>query len=93
MARRSVADITESTARRSNDASGVVLAALRQKTRGLGDVGHQKIHLIGQDASVAQDEILPQAGHVGGVEQRHVGLLGCARTLAVVAGAALSLPS
>ena len=49
---------------------------------------HQKLHLIGQDTAVAQDEVFPQAGHVGGVEQRHMGLLGRAAALAVVAGAA-----
>lgn len=81
------------TARRSNDASGVVLAALRQKTRGLGDVGHQELHLIGQDAPVTQDEVLPQTRHIGRIQQRHVCLLWSAGALAVVAGAALSLPS
>ena len=51
-------------------------------------MGHQKLHLVSQYAPVAQDEVLPQAGHVGGVEQRHVGLLGGAVAFTVVAGAA-----
>jgi len=49
---------------------------------------HQKLHLVRQDAAVAQDEVFPQTGHIGRVEQRHVGLLGGAVALAVVAGAA-----
>jgi hypothetical protein len=52
-------------------------------------VRHQEFHLIGQDAAVAQDEVLPQAGHIGRIQQRHVGLLGrAAAALAVVAGPA-----
>jgi uncharacterized repeat protein (TIGR01451 family) len=55
---------------------------------GLGQVRHQELHLVRQDAAVAQDEVLPQAGHVGRVQQAHAGLLGRAAALAVVAGAA-----
>ena len=51
-------------------------------------MGHQKLHLIGQDAAVAQNKVFPQAGHVGRVEQRHTRLLGGAAALAVVARAA-----
>lgn len=49
---------------------------------------HQKLHLVRQDAAVAQNEVFPQAGHIRRVEQGHVGLLGRAAALAVVAGAA-----
>ena len=51
-------------------------------------MGLQKLHLVGQDAPIAKDEVFPQAGHVGGVKQRHVRLLGGAVAFAVVAGAA-----
>ena len=51
----------------------------------LGQVRHQKRHLVRQDAAVAQDEVFPEAGHIGRVEQRHVGLLGRAVAFAVVA--------
>jgi hypothetical protein len=51
-------------------------------------VRHQELHLVRQDAAVAQDEVFPQAGHVRRVQQRHVRLLGRAAALAVVAGAA-----
>ena len=49
---------------------------------------HQKLHLVGQDAAVAQNEVFPQAGNIRRVEQGHVGLLGGAAAFAVVAGAA-----
>ncbi len=49
---------------------------------------HQELHLVGQNAPVAQNEVFPQARYVGRVQKRHVGLLGGAATLAVVAGAA-----
>ncbi len=52
----------------------------------LGTWGHQKFHLIHQNAAVAQYEVFPQAGHIRGVQQRHMGLLGGAVALAVVAG-------
>jgi hypothetical protein len=58
------------------------------KTGCLRQVRHQELHLVRQDAAVAQDEVFPQAGHVGRVQQRHVGLLGRAVALAVVARAA-----
>lgn len=54
---------------------------------------HEELHLVGQDAPVAQDEVFPEAGDVGRVEQRHTGLLGGTTALAVVAGAAISPPS
>lgn len=59
------------------------------QARRFGHMRHQKLHLIRQDAPVAQDEVFPQAGHVGGVEQGHAGLLRGAVALAVVAGLAL----
>jgi hypothetical protein len=46
---------------------------------------HQKLHLIGQDAAVAQNEVFPQAGHIRRVKQRHMRLLGRAGGFAVVA--------
>ena len=49
---------------------------------------HQELHLIGQDAAVAQNEIFPQAGNIRRVKQWHVGLFGRATALAVIAGAA-----
>ena len=49
-------------------------------------MGHQKLHLVGQNAAVAQNEVFPEAGHIRRVEQRHVGLLGRAIAFAVVAG-------
>jgi hypothetical protein len=51
---------------------------------------HQKFHLIGQNSAVAQNEIFPQAGYIRCVEQRHVGLLGCAGGFAMVAAFASS---
>lgn len=53
-----------------------------------GHVQQQKLHLIGQDPPVAQDEVFPEAGYIGCIEQRHARLLRCAGTLAVIAGAA-----
>ena len=49
---------------------------------------HQKLHLVGQDAAIAQDEVFPQARYVGREEQGHVRLLGRTVAFAVVAGAA-----
>ena len=49
---------------------------------------HQKLHLVRQDAAVTQDEVFPQAGHVGREKQRHVRLLGRTVAFAVVAGTA-----
>ena len=49
---------------------------------------HQELHLVRQDTAVAQNEVFPQARHIGRVEQRHMRLLGRAAALAVVAGAA-----
>ena len=46
---------------------------------------HQKLHLIGQDSAVAQNEIFPEAGHIRGIEQGHVGLLRRAAAFAVIA--------
>ena len=51
-------------------------------------MGHEKLHLVGQNAAVSQDEILPQRGRVRGVEQRHARLLGGSGTFAVIAGTA-----
>ena len=51
-------------------------------------MGLQKLHLVGQDAPVAQDEVLPQARHIGCEKQRHVRLLRSAVAFTVVAGAA-----
>lgn len=48
----------------------------------------QKLHLVSQYASVAQNEIFPQTGYIRCVQQWHVGLLGRAMTFAVVAGLA-----
>lgn len=56
--------------------------------RALRQVRHQEFHLVRQDAAVSQNEIFPEAGHVRRVQQRHVGLLGRAAALAVVAGPA-----
>ena len=46
---------------------------------------HQKLHLIGQDSAVSQNEIFPEAGHIRGVKQRHACLLGRATAFAVIA--------
>jgi len=46
---------------------------------------HQKLHLIGQDSAVSQNEIFPQAGYVRGEEQWHACLLRCSAAFAVVA--------
>jgi len=46
---------------------------------------HQKLHLVRQDTAVAQDEVLPQRGLIGRVQQRHTRLLRRAVALAVVA--------
>ena len=46
--------------------------------------------MIRQDTAVAQDEVFPQGGHIRGVEQGHLGLLGGAVGFAVVASAARS---
>lgn len=53
--------------------------------RTLGQVGHQKLHLVSQDAPVSQDEIFPEAGYVRGKKERHACLLRRAVTLAMVA--------
>jgi len=50
-------------------------------------MGHQEFHLVCQNAPVAQNEILPQGGHIGCVEQGHAGLLWGARAFAVIARA------
>ena len=63
-------------------------AELGQESRRLWHVRHQKLHLIRQDSSVTQNEVFPEAGHIGRVQKRHVGLLGRAVTFAVVTGAA-----
>lgn len=52
-----------------------------------GQMGSQELHLIGQDAAIAQNKILPQRGDIRGVEQRHSGLLGSATAFAVIARA------
>jgi len=31
---------------------------------------HQKLHLVGQDAAVTQNEVFPQAGHIGRIQER-----------------------
>ncbi len=51
-------------------------------------MGHQELHLIGKNTPIAQDEILPEVGDIGSVQQGHVGLLGCTAALAMVAGPA-----
>ena len=51
-------------------------------------MGHQELHLVVQDAAVAQDKVFPQGGHIRRVEQGHFGLLRGATALAVVASAA-----
>ena len=51
-------------------------------------MGHQKLHLIGQNAPIAQDEILPQAWNIRRVHQGHIGLFRCTAALAMVAGTA-----
>jgi enoyl-CoA hydratase/carnithine racemase len=53
--------------------------------RALRQVRHQEFHLVRQDAAVSQNEIFPKAGHIGRIQERHVGLLGRAAALAVVA--------
>src|SRR5262245_12209292 len=45
----------------------------------------QELHLVGEDASVFQDESLVPIRYIGHVEQRHARLLGRAVALAVVA--------
>ena len=47
---------------------------------------HQKFHLVGQNAAVAQNKVFPQGGRVRRVQQRHAGLLGRAVGFAVVTG-------
>ena len=49
---------------------------------------HQKLHLVRQNAAVAQNEVFPQAGHIGRVQQRHAGLFRRTAAFAMVAGAA-----
>jgi len=49
---------------------------------------HQKLHLVRQNAAVAQDEVLPQAGDVRRIEQRHIRLLGCAVAFPMITRAA-----
>ena len=49
---------------------------------------HQKLHLIGQYAAIAQNKVFPQARYVWRVQQRHVSLLGRSAAFAVVAGTA-----
>ncbi len=51
-------------------------------------MGHQKLHLIRQNAAIAQDEILPQTWGVWRVQQGHFGLLGGAAAFAMIAGTA-----
>ena len=49
---------------------------------------HQKFHLVGEYASIPQNKIFPQAGHIRCVEQGHIGLLGRAATFSMVAASA-----
>ena len=49
---------------------------------------HQKFHLVGEYATIPQNKIFPQAGHIRRVEQGHVGLLGGAAAFAMVAATA-----
>lgn len=51
---------------------------------------HEELHLIDQNSAIAQDEVLPETGHVGGIQQAHPRLLGRPIALAVVAGLACS---
>ncbi len=53
-----------------------------------GQVRHEEFHLVGQNAPIAQYEVFPQAGHVGGIKQGHAGLLRRAVGFAGVAGTA-----
>lgn len=45
----------------------------------------QELHLIGQNATIAQDKVFPQRGHIRGVQKRHARLLGGATAFSVVA--------
>ena len=52
-------------------------------------MGHQKLHLIGQNAPIAQNHVFPQRWHVRRVDQRHarfVRLLIALALIATVAG-------
>lgn len=51
-------------------------------------MGDQKLHLVRQNPPVAQDEVFPEAGYIGRVEQGHARLFRRAGALAVVAGTA-----
>ena len=51
-------------------------------------MSHQKLHLIRQNATVAQNEVLPKAGFVGRIKEGHLRLFRRAMALTVVAGAA-----
>jgi len=46
---------------------------------------HQKLHLVGQDSAVSQNEIFPEAGHIRGVKQGHACLLRRPTAFTVVA--------
>ena len=48
-------------------------------------MGNEKFHLVGQNASIPQYEILPQARYIRCIQQRHVCLFRGAVALAVVA--------
>ena len=46
---------------------------------------HQKFHLVRQNSSIPQNKIFPQTGHIRRVKQGHIGLLGRAAALSMVA--------
>jgi len=48
----------------------------------------QKLHLVSENAPVGQEQVLGAIRFEGHGQKRHVGLLGTARSLAVVAGLA-----
>ena len=49
---------------------------------------HQKFHLIGEYAAIPQNKIFPQARYIRCLEQGHIGLLGRAAALSMVAATA-----
>jgi KUP system potassium uptake protein len=77
---------------RGNESSGGA-GDLRERRRrmqaaGARNAGKQVFHLVGQDAPVAQDEVLVAIGDVRHVEQRHARLLGRLAAFADIAVAA-----
>ena len=66
-------------------AAGILGEVEAARTR---DAGQQVFHLVGQDAAIAQDEVLVPVGHLGHIQQWHVCLLGRAAAFAGIAVAA-----